>query len=388
MLKLLIIQKERQKLLMLNKVIFNQKLEFKRLHEDIQQVILKPDIEYLLNGDLLNALKKLHPEKIKETEEMNWVSTIPYEKAKNILFYRPGGIGDLLFIMPYLKSVKEINPEVKITFAAMNQNHAILRISKYIDYILEDPMEYSKVVGKFDKIVLFDNLIENNKEAEKVNAYDMPARFFKGLKKGLMESTIIPSKPERIDGKFHLMLSYNSSSPIRDVSPALYFEFLKSLNSDLFRVTVISNVANQKNTQELVQHVRMPNKDLEIISYADASLQNVLNFILVDDPPHLGIGPDSGLINVWGYHGFPVIGLYGPFDSHLRLKYYKHAIGIDPITDCMFKKNENGSCFLHKVGSCDLADYKDEVFSPCIHLITVNDILTAVKFMLEKVYNN
>jgi hypothetical protein len=54
----------------------------------------------------------------------------------------------------------------------------------------------------------------------------------------------------------------------------------------------------------------------------------------------------------------------------------------------MFKKNENGSCFLHKVGCCDLADYKDEVYSPCIHLITVNDMLSAVKFLLEKVYNN
>jgi len=369
-----------------NKIIFNQQLRFKRLHDDVQQAILNPNIEYLMNGDLLRALQKLHPEKIKSVEPMSWVSPIPYKNAKNILFYRPGGIGDLLFIMPYLKGIKEINPEVKITFASMNQNHAILRICQYIDCILEDPMEYSKVVGKFDKIVLFDNLIENNPEGERINAYDIPARFFEDIKKGPMESMIIPTKPERIGGRFHVMLSYNSSSQIRDVSPALYFEFLKALNPKIFRVTVVSTVNQQQNVSELIKNVRIFNKDIEIIGYAHGSLEAVLNFILVDDPPHIGIGSDSGFVNVWGYHGIPVIGLFGPFDSHLRLKYYKHAIGIDPITNCMFKKNENGSCFLHKVGCCDLADYKDEIFSPCIHLIKVNDMLEAVKFLLEKVY--
>lgn len=345
---------------------------------------LKANTEYVVNGDLLKVLERIHGKKVKRIDEVTWTNTVSWEKAKNVLLYRAGGIGDIIFILPYLSSLKKLNPKMHITFCTMHGNKDVLSISKYVDAVLEDPIEFLPMVGKYDKVITFDRFIEENPEAEKTNAFDIGKKFFDGIERGPFESTITPGNP--VGEKIHLAISIATSSKIRDISPAIWFDFLHNLNPDKFRITLVAPPMQEKDVIDIAQSVAGFNPNLEIRKLVEPSLLTAMKFSLETDPPHVGIGADSGWVNLWGYHGVPVIGLYGPFDSWLRMKYYERALGIDVISKCIFGKNENGSCFLHKTGSCDLADFKDELFAPCLHQIDSDHILEAVEWMIKKFY--
>ncbi|MFW9952166.1 MAG: hypothetical protein ACFFKA_18750 [Candidatus Thorarchaeota archaeon] len=365
------------------KVIFNQQVPIKNFNQNLNRT-LEPNIEYLMNGDMLKVIKRVYGMRIKNIEEVNWITPIPIKDAKNLLIYRSGGIGDILFILPYLSEIKKVNPEIKISFCSMPNHHEILKLSNYIDFILEDPIEYSKVAGKFDKIILFENFIENNPIAEKVSAMDLAEQFFDGIKKGPIDTKIIPIKPK--GDKIHIMIFWISTTKVRDISPAIIFDFLHNLDSEKFRVTMVAPPNEEIALMEIAENVNKYNSKIELRKLVSPEFGKVMEYMLLIDSPHIAIGPDTGLLNLLGYHGIPIIGLFGPFDSKLRLKYYKHAIGIDPITNCMFGKNESGSCFNHSGGSCPLGDFKDELYSPCIHKINADHINIAVQFILKEVY--
>lgn len=344
----------------------------------------KKDIEYLVDADFVNALKKLQGPNIKEVEDINWVNTIHISKAKKILISRSGGMGDILFISVYLKSIKEINPDCEISFWTMPQNHGILALFPEIDYILIKELTYNEVL-QYDYIVHFAGFIETNPKAEIINAYDIGKDFFDGIEKSPLESRVkwtVPKYNSNI--KIHIGLAFSASSQIRSIAPFLFFDFLRQLDPKKFRITCFVMQAQLKDFQDFKSHIKTYNPQLELYSLVTPDIAELIRTSLIKDPIHVGIGADSGLINLWGFHKVPVIGLFGPFDSKLRLLYYDLAIGLDPITTCPFGKNENGNCFAHNIGACQLAELKQEVHSPCIHLITSVHLLTALNLILDK----
>jgi ADP-heptose:LPS heptosyltransferase len=93
----------------------------------------------------------------------------------------------------------------------------------------------------------------------------------------------------------------------------------------------------------------------------------------------LVIGPDSSMLHVAAAHRVPLIGLYGPFPSDLRLRYYKNAIGIDSVTLCEFARGKYKSCFEHGDGICALAAKTGETYSPCMMLFLPKHIYQAMR---------
>jgi hypothetical protein len=78
------------------------------------------------------------------------------------------------------------------------------------------------------------------------------------------------------------------------------------------------------------------------------------------------------MIQVAGALGTPLVGLYGPFPSEVRMKYFKNAIGLDPSAVCT-------PCFKHDFRGC-IKGFP----SPCFTLITVEDVLQAVDYLKFK----
>jgi len=351
------------------------------------RVTLEPGEPYLFNGDQLGLFQRVYPFAIKEVEDVNWITPTKIKDAKNILIYRSGGIGDILFTFPYLKSIKEINPDCKITYVCGIEIFEILEVCPYIDERIYEPLKYEDVLNKYDKIIVIERFIEENPDAEVMNAFDIPKdTFFEGIERGSMESTI--ELGELIGPKIHVAVAYSSSALIRDISPVIWFDFIRQLESDKFRVTLIAPPEKNKDLLDFAEEVRQHNPKLEIRKLVHESFREVINTTLKYDRPHIGIGADSGLINLWGYHGIPIIGLFGPFESKLRLKYYKNAIGIDAITQCRYGINENGSCFAHSTMPCQLAQYKEEMHSPCLHLINSDHIRLGIDYFINLLYTS
>ena len=120
----------------------------------------------------------------------------------------------------------------------------------------------SMVLNKFDKIIMFDNFIENNIEAQSVNAFDLGKRFFEGLERGPMESLITPNKP-KVD-KIHCAIIYCSSTKVRDLSPAVFFDYIQNLQADRFKVTIIAPPEQAENVIEIAKEVAKVNPNLEM----------------------------------------------------------------------------------------------------------------------------
>ena len=87
--------------------------------------------------------------------------------------------------------------------------------------------------------------------------------------------------------------------------------------------------------------------------------------IIVASMMNYFIAPDSMFIHIAGAFRIPTIGLYGPFPSALRMKYFTRSIGIDAKTNC-------SPCFKHSHHPCDKGDP-----SPCMAMIQPKHILEA-----------
>ena len=88
------------------------------------------------------------------------------------------------------------------------------------------------------------------------------------------------------------------------------------------------------------------------------------------------IAPDSMFIHIAGALGIPVIGIYGPFHSNVRMKYFKNAVGIDIDCGC-------SPCFKHGHHPCPKGNP-----SPCFSLISEDNILDIFeKTVEEKIFN-
>jgi hypothetical protein len=87
---------------------------------------------------------------------------------------------------------------------------------------------------------------------------------------------------------------------------------------------------------------------------------------------NLIIAPDSFMIQTAGALDKPLIGLYGPFPSEVRMKYFKNAIGLDTSVVC-------APCFRHDFRPCIKGHP-----SPCFTQISVDDVLQAADYLKFK----
>lgn len=366
------------------KVILKQPILFLST-DGTERIEMNVDIPYLLSADTFDGIQKFYPEKIKSFEKIELKNKTSLEDAKSVLIWRSGGIGDLLFTFPYLpKFVGK-----KIGYVTMSKNLPIIQLSPHVKVVYAEPLEYTTEIELYDYYIILNNFIENNPLAETVNAYDIGEQFF-GVKRvdPPFPSILNIELPKiRQNKKIHIAIAFSSSVSIRNVSHVLWWDLLKSLNPELFRVSVIGIPQQRLQMKDLETQVKSFNPKLEINCVQGESIQSIINIFLKADKPHILIGPDSGLPNLFGYHGLPVIGLFGPFPSHLRFAYYRYALGIDINSGCIFAKNDKGNCFEHGNGSCKLAVIKKELNAPCLGKIPTQAIVNGIYYLLKEVYN-
>jgi hypothetical protein len=111
---------------------------------------------------------------------------------KTLLIWRTGGIGDLLFIQPNLKYLKEKYPTCKIFFACGPQYQSMVKNWKYIDQVIDLPFSLYYMIHS-DYHAIFEGVIERTKQAEKENAYRL---FTKWLGLNLPDELLIPEQSE------------------------------------------------------------------------------------------------------------------------------------------------------------------------------------------------
>jgi len=289
--------------------------------------------------------------------------------GKQLLAMRHGGGGDILFMTTGLMELYRQYPRSKLDIAISDQYRPFVEGNPDIHKTLSLPISLTEW-NQYHYHLIFENLIENNYSANQLNAYDL---FME--KMGLDIKVVPPERKtpsiflsfEEEDRAHRELPSLNgnrpsvgiqveSSSPVRNYIPYHFVKVGKELINRGYNVFLFGSQVQECSINYIAG---------ELGDYAYPVIKDLRTAIVAASLMNYFIAPDSMFIHIAGGFDVPVIGLYGPFHSDLRMKYFRRSIGINATTPC-------SPCFLHGHHPCSKGDP-----SPCLAMITPEVILQA-----------
>jgi ADP-heptose:LPS heptosyltransferase len=292
--------------------------------------------------------------------EQNYKKYRPEHAAtlSDILVFRSGGIGDLIFSYPVLKEIKSRNIDCKITYITNKKNFDLINAfsDNLADKIIAMPIPGDRF-RKADAHIIFEGVIENDDQAESLDAYNL---FYQhvfdetGVNESLLphfkENELIrQSIKEHIPNRL-ILIHMRSSSPFRNVSKSVWIDLINELVSMGYPIGFIDSADQAETIDKFIQTNFQHNKD-KIHNLAKHAT-SLLHTIEICRTAGYAIGVDSSIINIFAATGKPCIGLYTCFPGTLRLGPFKNARIIQSTyVDCGM-----APCFHHMDGEIKCAD--------------------------------
>lgn len=351
----------------------------------------KPDNPYIVSDGFLQQIRDHVGASIKSIEQFFDIQEKRYcgqdLTGKSILIWRTGGAGDLCFITPYLKYIKDKYKDSKIFFGCGPRFKYVVIDNPHIDKLVPMPIDYS-LIHKCDYYLMFEGIIETNQRAHSVNAYDLFEEYF-NFKEKIPKESKVPtvvvnkeclSKAEKLvnknllkDGKLLIGLGLRASHIVRCILPQQLHEIIDLI----IKRGHIVGLLGSKGDAEIANLLGFNNNPQVIHFYKESdTFRDTIAQISLTSAV---IGPDSGVLHLAAGLGKPLVGLFGPFLSRLRISYYPYASGFDTHIPC-------GPCFLHGIETCAYSDLQTkEPACMAVHNpeIVVNEILSVTSQFLK-----
>ena len=312
---------------------------------------------------------------------------------KTILFWRTGGIGDLLFIKPIMVHIKKKFENCKVFFACGPQYQPMVEAwkdecigdknNRIIDLLIDLPFSVS-YLWKSDYHALFEGVIERCREAHIVNCYRLFTRWL-GLE--IPDSELVPKQTPKIEKisyckdvlkewglseKTFVIFQPRASSPIRTPSP----EFWKKVIDRVAKKYKVVITDSPKQNETMEQFIKtLENKD---------SVYNFCNFSKgIDDTIALTslskgvVATDTALNHIAVSLGVKAFGIFGPFPSYIRLDTYPKELcsSIEGKITCT-------PCYLHGHRPCPNSDQGGH--SKCYEQINIDEFEKKFEELMNK----
>jgi ADP-heptose:LPS heptosyltransferase len=301
---------------------------------------------------------------------------------KKILITRTGGIGDLLFILPNLKYLKEKYPTCKIYFACGPQYQDMVNNWDCVDEILDQPFPFAFLTTSHYHAA-FEGVIERAEEAKYTNAYRL---FTDWLGLELPDEKLIPvqePKPllvdicnnfltEREQTEGFIILQLRASSPIRSPRPTFWKNIIDGLGKRNYNVIITDTPHMEKDIDKFIETLN-PLTQERTRNFSKQSIS--LDYsIALTSLAKCAISPDSSLIHIATSMSIPAFGIYGAFPGNIRLSTYKNVDWIEPVgIKC-------SPCFIHGPKPCINSIDSHPV---CYDKINVTEILDRVERLIK-----
>jgi len=302
---------------------------------------------------------------------------------KTLLVWRTGGIGDLLFINPILRYLKELYPTCKIKMACGPQYQPMVEQFKEVDQVLDLPFT-ANVLFDADYHAIFEGVIERTREAEKTNAYflfskalglDIPAEKLYPIqepKSNLVDESKATLNEWKILEEKFVLLQPRASSPIRTPSYKIWEKIIEKIVNLGYKVVITDSPHQKEKLDQFVLGLRV--KD-DVFNYAGIS-KSLDYTIAMASLSEMVISTDSALIHIGASLGKKIFGIYGPFPANIRMSTYKNCDYVEPSSySC-----QNGPCFLHGHVPCR---YAVNGISPCYNDIDLNKCFEKIEKLLK-----
>lgn len=308
--------------------------------------------------------------------------------GKKLLVWRTGGMGDLCFITPNLRYIKENFKDSKIIFGCGPRFKYGMMNHPYVDELVGLPIDYELLLSA-DYYLMFEGIIESNEEAHHMNAYDLFEKAF-GFQNKIEKDKKIPvlGLSTEHEKKHRALLAdflnkfptQNQQNPlvvgiglrashiIRTIPPGIIDYMIKILLSNGCAVSLLGGQDDYEVVQSLPS--AMDKRVFHAYKYSEDYRDTISHISMIDGV----IGPDSSCVHIAAAFEKPVVGVYGAFPSRLRMPFYKNASGFDVKIAC-------GPCFLHGIETCDYSNVQTkEPFCMYTHRpeVIVEEMLTIL----------
>lgn len=264
---------------------------------------------------------------------------------RRILFVRPGGFGDLLFLTPTIAEIKRRFPKVQIYVACFDRFKPVLLNNPDVTDVISYPVPLSEIREQkedaevcwhdFDAIIWLEGIIEKNPEALNTHAVDLIAkrcaldltdrrmRYFVTKEELAAAITEFPKKSER-DKRVGIQMT--ASGHCRMYPHML--EVAKKLWMDGREVFLFGGPGEIKTNE--------PDGIVNLMMLGKSFRESCAILMTCD----VLVAPDSALTHVAGALNIPCVALYGPFPWTLRTAYAPKTFALQGQGAC-------APCFHH-----------------------------------------
>lgn len=300
---------------------------------------------------------------------------------KTILIWRTGGIGDLLFIQPNIRFIKEKYPSCHVKFACGPQYYPLVNNWDCIDELLDLPFNVSHML-KSDYHAIFEGVIERTKESHNINAYQL---FSKWLNLDVPIEKLYPivkAKDDKVkevskilktwglSAKNYIVLQIRASSPIRTPSPKWWKKVIDFLNANGYATVITDSPHRGPFIDEFIKKLANPRMNFNF-AIKSKTLDLTIALVYLSK---MALSTDSALSHISPGLGIPYYGIYGPFPGRIRLSTYKRVRWTDGNAECKY-------CCTHGHKSCRNSnpDGSSLCYDTIDHIELVNDIIDFMK---------
>jgi ADP-heptose:LPS heptosyltransferase len=298
--------------------------------------------------------------------------------GKKLMCWRTGGIGDMMFLSPVLVYLKNKFPTCFLRVASGCKQP--LENLPAIDELYDMPFDASLLEG-MDYHLQFQGIIESSSEqAKNTHAADMFYHYF-GI-----DSIQFPNEDKRprlyfTKSEQDWLTKTLPTLDIKEDDYAIGIQMETSAPLRNFPKDKLKTIIDILSQEPKVKIVLIGNDQMDIMAqfykggHANviaATKFTVRQSIVLANRYDLIISPDTFMIQCAGALEKPLIGLYGPFPSDVRMRYFKNAIGLDPSVVC-------SPCFKHDFRACVKGHP-----SPCFTQVGVEDVLQAANYQKVK----
>ena len=263
----------------------------------------------------------------------------PRIQAKRVLICRYGGIGDIQWIIPCLRAIKEYNKLTEIRFACFEKDREMFIHCNLIDSIISTKYPTLQDLEWADYVLDFFDTVEGIGENEAKNRSPIDISL-----------EIVGLKPSSYLGYYEI------TAEEKEYARAV---LNRKVGEKILALPLVASSPHRSwnNQEEIIEYLAKNNKDFKCVILADETphseglirrirsrdFKNVIDFtkqttlrqmVAICNEADITISNDTGIVNILATLQKKVIALYSTVPAKTRVKYYDTVYPLEVKKSC------------------------------------------------------
>lgn len=266
---------------------------------------------------------------------------IPTDRPATLLMIRFGGMGDVLWLTPVMRGLKERYPLLRIEVQCFTKDRDLLYNCPYVDAIHTGSKPTLDMCRRVDAVLDFFESVENNKAAN----FRHPIEFACEMA-GVRPSSLLPYwKVDTIEsqwadaffaahgvkpGQPMIGLALAASSPHRTW---VYFDELISFILNEMPTVHVLMTGNMPHAVDMVKRIIARYKDSSRVvdAFGATTLRQMIGVL---DRCKMVVSCDTGVVHALAGLKKPTIGIYSTVPAATRTGVYENSFSIQTAVPC------------------------------------------------------